>query len=90
MENQSPKNAEEAAKIIEDIYKPIIKKQVANAFIMGGKAAFKILYQNFVEDIIYEKISDEEIKEKTKSLIQYIKNEYDNIETDKKDEEGND
>lgn len=86
-ETQKPKTPEEAAKIIDNIYRPVIKKQVTNAFIMGGKAAFKILYENFVEDIL--SCNNEEDKAlKVNNLISYIKKEYDISENSKKEMKG--
>lgn len=88
METHPPKNAEEAAKIIENIYKPVIMKQVSNAFIMGGKAAFKILYETFVNDIISDDISEDRKKEILNGLVDYIKNEYEISENSKENAKG--
>lgn len=88
MENQPPKNAEEAAKLIENIYKPIIMKQVSNAFVMGGKAAFKILYETFICDIISDDILEDRKKELLNGLVEYIKNEYETSENSKEKVKG--
>ena len=88
MENQPPKNAEEAARIVENIYKPIIMEQVSNAFVMGGKAAFKILYETFIKDILSDDISEDRKKEILNGLVEYIKKEYKTSENSKEKAKG--